>query len=67
VPLSGVQVMKLYLKAGWDILRQKGSHVTVGCGDLEETIPLHRGLSLGLERKLLNRLTGMEKGDVGSR
>jgi predicted RNA binding protein YcfA (HicA-like mRNA interferase family) len=66
MPLSGEEVIKLYLKAGWDIQRQKGSHVIVGWKDLRETIPLHKELSLGLERKLLKRLARMGKGDDGS-
>jgi predicted RNA binding protein YcfA (HicA-like mRNA interferase family) len=56
VPLSGEEVIKLYLKAGWDILRQKGSHVAVGWNDLRESIPLHRALSPGLERELWKKL-----------
>jgi predicted RNA binding protein YcfA (HicA-like mRNA interferase family) len=66
VPLSGEEMIRLYLKAGWDILCQKGSHVVVGWRGLRETIPLHKELSLGLERTLLKRLAGMGKGDEGS-
>lgn len=56
MPLSGKEMKKLYEKAGWIELRQKGSHVIMGKNDQRETIPMHRELKKGLERKLLKRL-----------
>ncbi|MGE3973017.1 MAG: type II toxin-antitoxin system HicA family toxin [Bdellovibrionales bacterium] len=56
MPLSGKELVQLYVKNGWTVLRQKGSHVRLGKGNLRETIPLHRELKMGLEKKLLNRL-----------
>ena len=56
MPKSGEQVLKLYLRAGWSVLRQRGSHVKVGKGALRETIPMHKEFALGLERKLMKRL-----------
>ena len=53
---SGEQVLRLYLKAGWLVLGQKGSHVKVGKGALREIIPMHKELARGLERKLMKRL-----------
>ncbi|MBN2736469.1 MAG: type II toxin-antitoxin system HicA family toxin [Spirochaetales bacterium] len=49
-------MLKRFKQHGWIELRQKGSHVTVGKGDLRETIPLHKELKKGLEQKLLKRL-----------
>jgi predicted RNA binding protein YcfA (HicA-like mRNA interferase family) len=58
VPLSGKELLKRYQKAGWSILRQKGSHVQLGKGELRETIPMHKELAKGLEKYLLKRLGG---------
>jgi len=49
-------MLSLYLRAGWEKLRQSGSHVIVGKEDDRETIPMHRELKKGLERKLLKHL-----------
>ena len=56
MPMSGEQMLRLYRKAGWVVLGTRGSHVKVGKDGLRETIPLHRELGRGLERKLLKRL-----------
>ena len=61
MPISGKELLKLFLKSGWIILRQKGSHVIVGKGNKRETIPMHRELKKGLEHKLLRRLISEEK------
>ena len=56
MPLSGKEVVRLFLKAGWIIVSQKGSHVKVGRLGEREIIPMHKELKKGLERKLLKRL-----------
>jgi predicted RNA binding protein YcfA (HicA-like mRNA interferase family) len=56
MPLSGKEMLRLYLKAGWIELHKRGSHVKVGKGNLREIIPLHKELARGLERRLLKRL-----------
>ncbi len=56
MPLSGREMLKLYLRAGWRILGHRGSHVKVGKGTEREIIPMHRELKRGLERKLLKRI-----------
>lgn len=56
MPMSGKELLKLYLAAGWIVLRQKGSHVVVGQNNLRETIPMHKELKKGLEKALLKRL-----------
>jgi predicted RNA binding protein YcfA (HicA-like mRNA interferase family) len=56
VPVSGKEMLKRYLAAGWVKLRQSGSHVVVGRGTERETIPMHRELKKGLENKLLKRI-----------
>ena len=44
MPISGKEMLNCYLKAGWKILRRKGSHVIVGKGNERETIPMHKEL-----------------------
>lgn len=56
MPLSGKEMLKIYLLAGWEILRQKGSHIQLKKGSLRQTIPLHNELKKGLEKKLLKDL-----------
>jgi predicted RNA binding protein YcfA (HicA-like mRNA interferase family) len=57
MPLSGKEMLRLYLQHGWVIDRKRGSHVIVTKdGELAETIPQHRELKKGLEQKLLKRL-----------
>ncbi len=50
--MSGKEMLKLFEKYGWKKARQKGSHVTMKKeGELPETIPLHKELKTGLEKK----------------
>ena len=56
MPLSGRDMLNLYLKQGWVILRQKGSHLILGKGNDRETIPMHKELKKGLEKSLLKKL-----------
>ncbi len=56
MPLSGKDMLNLYLKQGWVILRQKGSHLILGKGNDRETIPMHKELKKGLEKSLLKKL-----------
>ena len=56
MPISGEEMLKLYKKAGWNVLSQKGSHVKMGKDLLREIIPMHKELKKGLEQYLLKRL-----------
>lgn len=56
MPISGKEMLKRYLRDGWVVLRQRGSHVFISKGVLRETIPMHRELKVGTERYLLKRL-----------
>ncbi|MES2528866.1 MAG: type II toxin-antitoxin system HicA family toxin [Bdellovibrionota bacterium] len=54
-------MLRLFESLGWVKVRQKGSHVVVQKeGEIPETIPMHKELKNGLERKLLKRL-GVKK------
>jgi predicted RNA binding protein YcfA (HicA-like mRNA interferase family) len=56
MPLSGKEMLALYEKQMWVVLRKKGSHVIVGKRNQRQTIPMHKELKKGLERKLLKTL-----------
>jgi predicted RNA binding protein YcfA (HicA-like mRNA interferase family) len=56
MPMSGEEVLKLYLKDGWHIIHRKGSHISIAKESERETIPMHKELHRGLERKLLKRI-----------
>ncbi len=61
MPMSGKEMLRLFESLGWVKVRQKGSHVVVQKeGEIPETIPMHKELKNGLERKLLKRL-GVKK------
>ena len=60
MPLSGKEMLALYIKAGWKKLSSKGSHVKVGKGSLRQIIPMHKELKIGLEGKLLKVLEEKE-------
>jgi predicted RNA binding protein YcfA (HicA-like mRNA interferase family) len=57
MPISGKDMLKLYLDNGWVVVRQKGSHVSVAKGSSKETIPMHRELKKGTEFALKKRLS----------
>jgi predicted RNA binding protein YcfA (HicA-like mRNA interferase family) len=56
MPKSGKEMLKLYEKNGWIVLRKKGSHFILGKNNERETIPMHKELKKGLEQYLLKRL-----------
>lgn len=56
MPMSGKDMLKLFLKSGWKILRQKGDHVQVGKDSYNQTIPLQKELKKGTEHALLKSL-----------
>jgi len=56
MPISGRQMLKRYKKAGWQVIRQKGSHVIIGQGSKRETIPMQKELKKGLESYFIKRL-----------
>jgi predicted RNA binding protein YcfA (HicA-like mRNA interferase family) len=56
MPMSGKEMLRLYLESGWRALRQTGSHVRLMKGGARETIPMHRELKRGTEHDLLKRL-----------
>ena len=45
--LSGVALIKLLKKAGFEEVRQRGSHFTLGKGEYKTVVPLHAELAPG--------------------
>ncbi len=64
MPISGKDMLKLFLKEGWIVLRQKGSHVVIEKGSEVEVIPMHRELSKGTEHDLKKRLRIEKEGKI---
>lgn len=58
MPISGKEMLRRFIKAGWIVVRQSGSHAILAKNDLRETIPIHgnKDLKKGLEKKLLKTL-----------
>jgi predicted RNA binding protein YcfA (HicA-like mRNA interferase family) len=57
MPITGEEMLKLYIKNGWIVIRKKGSHRRVAKGKHRETIQeTKKTLKKGLEIYLLQRL-----------
>lgn len=54
-PISGADAVRKFVRAGWSVARQKGSHVMMTKPGTIATlsIPQHRELDLGLLRALI--------------
>jgi len=55
--ISGYEAIRAFSKAGWNVIRQKGSHVHMKKEGimLILTIPLHRELDKGLLRSQIKK------------
>jgi len=53
--VSGVDAVKAFVRAGWLLARQRGSHVSLKKAGVEvlPTVPLHREVDLGVLRRLI--------------
>lgn len=56
MPKSGKEMLKLYEKNGWIVLRKKGSHFILGKNNERENMPMYKELKKELEQYLLKRL-----------
>jgi len=58
--VSGAEAVKKFQRAGWTVMRQKGSHVMLTKQGYQWTlsVPQHDEIGPGLLRKLLNQ-TGL--------
>ena len=58
--LSGRELIDILVKAGFEEIRQKGSHVsmrrTTGYGSIGCVVPLHKELAIGTLRGILRQV-----------
>ncbi len=53
--LSGRELVRALQRAGFEVVRQKGSHVSLRKGDRRTVVPLHDELAKGTLRDILNQ------------
>ena len=65
--VSGAEAVRRFERAGWSVVRRKGSHVMMTHPEVRATlsIPQHRELDRGLLRALI-RAAGMTVAEFGS-
>ena len=52
--LSGKEIIKALSKIGYQVLRQRGSHIRLSCSNKKNvTVPDYEAISRGLLRKIL--------------
>ena len=56
MPISGKDMVKEFLKSGWTMKSQKGSHVKMEKGGLTIIIPMHKELKKGTEFAIRKKL-----------
>lgn len=61
--LSGEELIKALLKAGFTIVHQKGSHVSLQNGIYKTVVPLHEELAKGTLLSILKQC-GLSKEDL---
>ena len=50
LPVSGKQMVKVFRKIGFQVDRQRGSHIVMSKGDVILVIPNHATVAKGTER-----------------
>jgi len=53
IPVAGKQMVKVFSKIGYQIERQRGSHIVMSKGDDILVIPDHNPVAKGTERELI--------------
>jgi len=61
--LSGEELVKALKKAGFQFVRQKGSHISLAKGSYRTVVPLHDELSRGTLLAILKQ-SGLSKEDL---
>ena len=56
MPVSGKEMVRMYIQNGWRIERKRGSHIILKKDEATEVIPDHKELGKGLESKLKKRI-----------
>lgn len=52
-PVSGKQMVKVFRKIGFQVDRQRGSHIVMSRDDIILVIPNHKTVAKGTERELI--------------
>ena len=53
IPVAGKQMVKVFFRIGYQIERQRGSHIVMSKGDDILVIPNHNPVARGTERELI--------------
>jgi predicted RNA binding protein YcfA (HicA-like mRNA interferase family) len=53
LPVSGKQMVKVFRKIGFQVDRQRGSHIVMSRDDIILVIPNHKTVAKGTERELI--------------
>ncbi|MCD6206440.1 MAG: type II toxin-antitoxin system HicA family toxin [Methanosarcinales archaeon] len=53
LPVSGKQMVKVFRKIGFQVERQRGSHIVMSRDDIVLVIPDHKMVAKGTERELI--------------
>lgn len=61
--LSGKELLAILKKAGFEVVRQKGSHVSLHKGTYKTVVPLHQDLARGTLLGILKQC-GLSKEDL---
>jgi len=61
--LSGAELIKLLIKAGFQRVRKKGSHVSLKKGEFKTVVPLHDELARGTLLGILKQC-GLSREDL---
>jgi predicted RNA binding protein YcfA (HicA-like mRNA interferase family) len=61
--LSGEQLIRVLKKAGFAVVRQKGSHVSLQKASFKTVVPMHDELAKGTLLGILKQC-GLSKGDL---
>lgn len=61
--LSGEELIKVLRKAGFEVVRQRGSHVSLQKGNYRTVVPLHYELSRGALLGILKQC-GLSREDL---
>ena len=61
--LSGEKLIKLLKKAGFEVVRQKGGHISLRKGEAKTVVPLHNDLAKGTLLGILKQC-GLSKEDL---
>ncbi len=64
MPIGGKEAVKILLKQGFTVSRQRGSHVVLTKNDRTTVVPMHKELRKGTIRSIA-KLAGLDKGLFG--